>query len=112
VRNRLRHLFRGSRINRDKREDSFARAVIAEAERRRRQHEADVEAARRKLGGVPCIQAGESPATVYLGVDWGKEEAFTVPERCSYCFSAPAAEAHYPYCSTSCSVLAEQDSRD
>lgn len=43
-----------SRINRDRRADSFARFVIGEAERRRR------------LGGGLCLQAGESPATSHL----------------------------------------------
>lgn len=31
------------------------------------------------------------------------------PETCFYCGEEPASDAHYPYCSVGCGVLAELD---
>ena len=51
-----RHLFSGSKFNRDRREDAFARSVIAEAERRRRQAETE---ARDTAANAECDYCGK-----------------------------------------------------
>jgi Fe-S-cluster-containing dehydrogenase component len=66
--NRLRRLFGGSKANRDRRDQAFARSVIAEAERRRRagemQGKSPLEAAYEKIAEMPQTLAQEAQETL------------------------------------------------
>jgi hypothetical protein len=126
-----RHIFRGSRTNRDRRDQAFARSVIAEAERRRRIAESIAEGA---VALPPAAQelarealrccTGSDPACPTHGIaasnarqdaywrrvgghpDAGEVDGPDV-ERCIWCETEPVDEAHAPYCSTYCAVQAE-----
>lgn len=59
-----RHIFRGSKTNRDRRDDAFARSVIGEAERRRK---ADEQRLR-----TPCEYCGQTEFADPQEREWHK----------------------------------------
>lgn len=79
-----RHAFSGSRANRDRRDASYARAVIARAT---------------KMHNEEVAREAEADA----------RDAIPEKGRCIYCNELLVNKMHDPYCTTYCSVMAEVD---
>lgn len=111
-----RRIFSGSAVNRDRRDASLARGIIAEAERRR------LNAARIEPPPTPVIDAllrenGMEPANVFV-MTKGEETPSLVEmdnagaELCIWCGeplsgNCEVRDEHYPYCSARCGLDAE-----
>jgi hypothetical protein len=107
--------FRSSKVNRDRRDQSFARSVIAEAERRRRLA-AEIALACCCDGNDPaCPRHGIAASNARQNDYWqrvgGHPDAGEVDgpdsERCSWCSEPMPNDIYAPYCSNWCAVQGE-----